>query len=72
MDASLQDSCNLARQNGVIVYGIAFEAPANGQQQISACSTTAGGHYFNATDEAKIQTAFRTISSNLTQLRLTQ
>ena len=72
MDASLQDSCNLARQNGVIVYGIAFEAPANGQQQISACSTTAEGHYFNATDEAKIQTAFRTISSNLTQLRLTQ
>ena len=72
MDGMLQQSCTLAKQAGVIVYGIAFEAPANGQQQISTCASSADAHYFNATDGAGIQTAFRTISSNLSQLKLTQ
>lgn len=71
MDSQLQQSCDLAKSNKVTVYGIAFEAPANGQAQISQCSTS-NYHYFNAADPAGIRTAFRTIASNLTQLKLTQ
>jgi len=71
MDASLQQSCGLAKQNNVLVYGIAFEAPANGQAQISHCATSPA-HYFDAQNGAEIQAAFRTIASNLTQLKLTQ
>jgi len=71
MDASLQQSCGLAKQNKVLVYGIAFEAPANGQTQISRCATSPA-HYFDAQNGAEIQAAFRTIASNLTQLKLTQ
>jgi hypothetical protein len=70
MDSRLQQSCTLAKNNGVIVYGIAFEAPANGQTQISQCSTSPA-HYFNATG-LQIQSAFRAIASNISQLRLTQ
>lgn len=71
MNTSLQQSCGLAKQNNVLVYGIAFEAPSNGQAQISQCATSAG-HYFDAQSGAEIQAAFRTIASNLTQLKLTQ
>lgn len=71
MNTSLQQSCGLAKQNNVLVYGIAFEAPANGQAQISTCATSPA-HYFDAQNGAQIQAAFRTIASNLTQLKLTQ
>jgi len=70
MNAQLQQSCTLAKNNGVIVYGIAFEAPTNGQTQISQCASSAA-HYFDA-QGLEIQTAFRTIASNISQLKLTQ
>lgn len=70
MDSQLQSICSLAKTNGVIVYGIAFEAPTNGQTQIRNCSTSAA-HYFNASG-LQIRTAFRSIASNISQLRLTQ
>lgn len=71
MNASLQQSCGQAKQNNMLVYGIAFEAPNNGKAQILQCATSAA-HYFDAQNGAEIQTAFRTIASNLTQLKLTQ
>ena len=70
MDAQLQQICAGAKTNGIIVYGIAFEAPLNGQAQISQCSTSSA-HYFNAAG-LQIRTAFRAIASNISQLRLTQ
>ncbi len=70
MNTQLQQSCTLAKNNGVIVYGIAFEAPTNGQTQISQCASSAS-HYFDA-QGLEIQTAFRTIASNISQLKLTQ
>lgn len=71
MDASLQQSCALAKDSRVVVYGIAFQAPSNGQQQISTCASSPQ-HYFDVQDNAAIFTAFRTIASNLSQLKLTQ
>ena len=70
MDSQLQTICTKAKQNGITVYGIAFEAPAAGQTQIAACSTS-NAHYFNAAG-LQIRTAFRAIASNISQLRLTQ
>lgn len=70
MNAQLQGVCNRAREENVIVYGIAFEAPANGTAQIEACSSTPS-HFFDATG-LEIQSAFRSIASNISQLRLTQ
>ena len=70
MNAQLQQSCALAKTNNVVVFGIAFEAPTSGQAQISACASSAA-HYFNA-QGLQIQTAFRSIASNISQLKLTQ
>jgi hypothetical protein len=70
MDTQMQTACTAAKNNGVIIYGIAFEAPANGQTQILNCSTS-NAHYFNANGIA-ISTAFAAIANNISQLRLTQ
>lgn len=70
MNTQLQQMCSLAKTNDVTVYGIAFEAPTGGRTQISQCATSPA-HYFNATG-LQIQTAFRAIASNISQLRLTQ
>jgi hypothetical protein len=72
MDTMLQQSCTLAKSEGVSVYGIAFEAPAGGQTQISNCaSSPKSNYYFNASG-LNISAVFQTIASNISQLRLTQ
>jgi hypothetical protein len=70
MDAQLQQACTLAKDRHVIVFGIAFEAPANGQAQILQCASSPQ-HYFNA-QGLSIGTAFDAIANNLTMLKLTQ
>lgn len=70
MNAQLQQMCSLAKANDVTVYGIAFEAPTGGQTQISQCATSSA-HYFKASG-LQIKTVFRSIASNISQLRLTQ
>ena len=72
MNSQLQQSCTLAKQNGVIIYGIAFAAPTAGQTQIQTCASSIDSHYFNATDNSKMLTAFRAIANNISQLRLMQ
>lgn len=70
MSDQLESICTLAKSNGVIVYTIAFEAPTNGQKLLQDCASTKA-HYFNA-QGLQISTAFRSIASNISQLRLTQ
>jgi hypothetical protein len=68
MNNQLQTTCAMARDNGVVVFGIAFEAPANGQTQIFNCSSSPS-HYYNASG-LQISTAFRSIASQINALRL--
>lgn len=70
MDASFQTSCTQAKNQGVLVYGIAFEAPANGQTQIRACASS--DNYYFVANGSQINSAFNAIASNISQLRLTQ
>jgi hypothetical protein len=68
MDSQLSTLCAQARQNRVVVYGIAFEAPTRGQQAIYNCASSPG-HYFNA-QGLQISTAFRAIAAQINALRL--
>ena len=70
MDEQLQDVCDLAKDEGVIVFGISFEAPTNGATQIQQCSSS-NAHYFEATG-VQISTVFAAIANNISQLRLVQ
>ncbi|MDR7123979.1 TadE/TadG family type IV pilus assembly protein [Pseudotabrizicola sp. 4114] len=70
MNTQLQQVCTLAKAREVMVYGIAFEAPTNGRTQIEQCASSPA-HYFNA-QGLEISTAFRSIATNISQLKLTQ
>jgi len=70
MNTTMLQSCTQAKNNGVVVYGIAFEAPPQGTAVISQCSSSPA-HFFDA-NGLEIQSAFRAIASNISQLRLTQ
>ncbi len=73
MDDRLKSNCAAARSAGVLVYGIAFQAPPAGKKAIESCtSTPTTTYYFDVAETAKIQDAFRMIATNLSQLRLTQ
>jgi Flp pilus assembly protein TadG len=69
-DSRLQQACQAAKDAGIVVYGIGFEAPYDGREQVKACATS-DAHYFDASG-LEIATAFRAIASNISQLRLTQ
>jgi Iap family predicted aminopeptidase len=69
MDASLQVSCDLARANGVAIYGVTVEAPQHGNDVITACAHQ--DHTFIA-DRNTVRQVFQTIAANLTLLKLTQ
>ena len=80
MDSQLQSVCALAKtKKNVVIYGIAFDAPAAGAQQIKMCTSgydpakpnDANPYYFASTP-SNIKNAFRAIATNISQLRLTQ
>lgn len=69
-NSRLQQVCTAAKNSGIIIYGIAFEAPSNGRAQIQACATS-DAHYYAATN-LDIASVFHSIASQLSYLRLTQ
>ncbi|MBT9244310.1 VWA domain-containing protein [Gemmobacter fulvus] len=69
-NSRMQQVCTAAKSAGIVVYGIAFEAPSNGRVQIQNCATS-DAHYFSATG-LEIQTVFRSIANQISYLRLTQ
>ncbi|MES2667386.1 MAG: TadE/TadG family type IV pilus assembly protein [Pseudomonadota bacterium] len=75
MDNRLDDLCEVSKSKGILIYGIAFEAPANGVDVIKDCANTPASTYFfdvPADGKISIKTAFKLIASNISQLRLTQ
>jgi len=69
-DSRLQQICSAAKANNIIVYGIGFEAPSGGRDELRKCATSTS-HYFDA-NGLEISSAFRAIANNMSQLRLTQ
>jgi Flp pilus assembly protein TadG len=72
MDDNLSDICTRAKAQGIIIYGIAFEAPDHGQNVIQDCASQPSSNYYIETYGPGIIQAFRLISANISQLRLTQ
>jgi hypothetical protein len=72
MDSRLSVNCTAARTQGVLVYGIAFEAPPEGVAAISDCASKPASTYFFDANGLEIATAFQLIAASLSQLKLTQ
>ncbi|WP_299502644.1 pilus assembly protein TadG-related protein [uncultured Roseobacter sp.] len=64
------DICAQAKQNGIVVFTIGFEAPESGQTVLRNCASSAS-HFFDV-DGLEIADAFTAIAHEITQLRLTQ
>ena len=70
MDGQLQQMCGMAKTSGIVVFGIAFEAPANGQTQIFNCASSPS-HYY-APVGSELGTVFNSIAGQIQALRLIQ
>ncbi|MFK7751453.1 MAG: pilus assembly protein TadG-related protein [Sedimentitalea sp.] len=62
--------CSAAKDQGIIVFTIGFEAPSSGQTVLKNCASSAS-HYFDV-DGLEISDAFVSIASSIRKLRLTQ
>ncbi len=69
-DDDFDGACSAAKNKGVVVYTIAFEAPANAISNLRDCATTAGHAY--DVDGTDIDDAFSAIAASIQKLKLTQ
>lgn len=69
-DTRTSQICQQAKDKGIIVYGIAFEAPTHGLNTIKNCASSAS-HVYNV-DGLDLEDAFESIASSIRKLRLTQ
>lgn len=67
-DLRLSRICNAARDAGITVFSVAFEADTGGINGLRQCATTPS-HFFDV-EGVEISEAFRTIASHIRQLRL--
>ena len=71
--ATLAESiCTAMKGEGVIVFTIAFDAPSTAEDLMKNCATSETGHYFDAVDEAGLESAFEEIASKFQGVGLTR
>ena len=72
MNSRLDQLCEVAKGKGILIFGIAFEAPPGGQSAIQDCASQPSNKFFFNAQGSTIGTAFEMIAASLSQLRLTQ
>ncbi len=68
-DKLTTDICTAAKDQGVTIFTIGFEAPATGTQLLKSCASTVSNYY--PTSGQGITAAFASIASSINKLRLT-
>ncbi|MEQ9314952.1 MAG: TadE/TadG family protein [Henriciella sp.] len=63
--------CKSMRDEGIIVYSVAFEAPSSARKTLKDCAGS-DSRYFEASDGSELNAAYRSIASQLTNLSLTE
>lgn len=61
-----------AADKDVVVFSVAFDAPADAQKTLKACATPGDGYYANASSPEQLEAAFTNFAAKLTQLRITK
>lgn len=69
-DDRLSNICNAAKQAGIVVFAVAFEAPSAGQAALKDCASSAA-HYFDV-EGVEIAETFHAIARQINSLRLIQ
>ncbi len=68
-DENMQNMCTAAKDEGIIIFGIAMGSTENGQTQMRACASSTGHYYETSGDE--LTAIFEAIAEQITDLRLT-
>lgn len=63
-------ACTAAKENGIMIYTIAFETNSQGQNEMRRCASNPT-NFFNA-EGLELASAFRSIAASIQSLRLTQ
>lgn len=66
-----QALCDAMKREEILVYSVAFQAPASARAALQYCASTAS-HYFDAQDGDQLRSAFQSIATNLLRLRITK
>jgi Flp pilus assembly protein TadG len=69
-DARLSDICDAAKDTGIVIFSIAFEAPSGGQIALADCASSPS-HYFDV-EGVEITDTFHAIARQINSLRLIQ
>ncbi|MFZ5962145.1 Tad domain-containing protein [Thalassococcus sp. BH17M4-6] len=69
-DALLDDICDAAKANGIVIWSIGFEVTDHGASVMANCASSPS-HFFRV-QGSEIQDAFYSIARAINQLRLTQ
>ncbi|MGY3437422.1 MULTISPECIES: pilus assembly protein TadG-related protein [unclassified Marinovum] len=69
-DTRLAAICGQAKDAGIVVFAVGFEAPQQGLDAMENCASSPA-HYFDV-NGVEISDAFKSIARTITQLRLTQ
>ncbi|HYM30045.1 MAG TPA: TadE/TadG family type IV pilus assembly protein [Candidatus Cybelea sp.] len=68
----ITDMCNAIKAKGITIYAITFTGAAAGSRTLFQNCATDPTKYFDAPDQATLQTAFTTIANQLNNLRLSK
>ena len=73
-DDALERICDAAKDEGIAIFAIAFEAPRRGQDAMKNCATSIDDHYYEVggTEGVTLQGALLEIAGQISSLRLTQ
>jgi Flp pilus assembly protein TadG len=69
-DNRLDNICEAAKDAGIIIFTIGFEAPSHGEGVLEECASSQG-HFFDV-EGIEISDAFTSIASSISKLRLVQ
>lgn len=64
--------CNAMKAKGVVVFAVAFDAPAEAQQTLKSCSSGGNEYYADAGNGAELEDAFSKFAGKLSDLRISQ
>ncbi|MCY0146202.1 TadE/TadG family protein [Hoeflea sp. G2-23] len=72
-DTSTMKLCNDAKNDGVVIYSVAFAAPKRGKELLEYCASSSS-HFFDAKNSAELISAFENIGLQTSEVvsRLTQ
>lgn len=62
--------CTKMKAKGVVVFSVAFDAPADAKATLEACATNTTDYYADASDGAELEAAFTKFASKLTELHI--